>query len=88
VGQRRDLELDHRLLSLIVTFGFPVAVPLFVLAYSNFYGASWQLGIALSSIAWDLSMASLTKFSTSLAHAADIFSVRLSIPSIDNVDPR
>ena len=37
---------------LIVTVGFPIAVPLFVLAYSKFYGAGWRLGIALSSIAW------------------------------------
>ncbi len=37
---------------LIVTIGFPIAVPLFVLAYSKFYGARWLLGIALSAIAW------------------------------------
>lgn len=37
---------------LIVTVGFPIAVPLFVLAYSKCYGASWRLGVALSSIAW------------------------------------
>jgi hypothetical protein len=37
---------------LIVTLGFPIAVPLFVLAYSKFYGAGWLLSIALSSIAW------------------------------------
>lgn len=37
---------------LIVTIGFPVAVPLFVLAYSKLYGASWLLGITLSAIAW------------------------------------
>jgi hypothetical protein len=37
---------------LIVTFGFLIAVPLFVLAYSKFYGAGWRLGIVLSSIAW------------------------------------
>lgn len=37
---------------LIVTLGFPIAVPLFVLAYSKFYGAGWLPGIALSSIAW------------------------------------
>lgn len=37
---------------LIVSIGFPVAVPLFVLAYSKIYGASWLLGITLSAIAW------------------------------------
>lgn len=37
---------------LIVTIGFPIAVPLFVIAYSKFYGASWLLGVALSAIAW------------------------------------
>ena len=37
---------------LIVTVGFPIAVPLFVLAYSKCYGAGWRLGITLSSIAW------------------------------------
>jgi hypothetical protein len=37
---------------LIVTIGFPVAVPLFVLAYSKFYGAGWTLGAILSAIAW------------------------------------
>jgi hypothetical protein len=37
---------------LIVTIGFPIAVPLFVIAYSKFYGASWRLAIALSAIAW------------------------------------
>lgn len=36
----------------IVTIGFPIAVPLFVIAYSKFYGASWLLGITLSAIAW------------------------------------
>ena len=37
---------------LIVLVGFPIAVPLFVLSYSKFYGASWLLGISLSAIAW------------------------------------
>lgn len=37
---------------LIVTIGFPIAVPLFVIAYSKFYGASWLLAITLSAIAW------------------------------------
>lgn len=37
---------------LIITVGFPIAVPLFVLAYSKFYGAGWPLGILLSAIAW------------------------------------
>lgn len=37
---------------LIVSIGFPIAVPLFVLAYSKYYGARWTLGIALSAIAW------------------------------------
>lgn len=37
---------------MILTVGFPIAVPLFVFAYSKFYGASWLLGIALSAIAW------------------------------------
>lgn len=37
---------------LIVTIGFSIAVPLFVLAYSKFYGGSWRLGIMLSAMAW------------------------------------
>lgn len=37
---------------LIVSIGFPIAVPLFVLAYSKFYGAGWALGLMLSTIAW------------------------------------
>jgi hypothetical protein len=37
---------------LIVTIGFPIAVPLFVLVYSKFYGAGWALGLILSTIAW------------------------------------
>jgi hypothetical protein len=37
---------------LIMTIGFPIAVPLFVLAYSKFYGAGWSLSIILSAIAW------------------------------------
>jgi hypothetical protein len=37
---------------LIVTIGFPIAVPLFVFAYSKFYGAGWALCIMLSAIAW------------------------------------
>jgi hypothetical protein len=37
---------------LIVTIGFPIAVPLFVLVYSKFYGARWQLAAMLSAIAW------------------------------------
>jgi hypothetical protein len=37
---------------LIVTIGFPIAVPLFVFAYSKFYGARWALCIMLSAIAW------------------------------------
>lgn len=37
---------------LIVSIGFPIAVPLFVLAYSKFYGAGWSLGLMLSTIAW------------------------------------
>jgi len=37
---------------LIVTIGFPVAVPLFVLVYSKFYGAGWALSTMLSAIAW------------------------------------
>lgn len=37
---------------LIVLIGFPIAVPLFVLSYSKFYGASWLVGISLSAIAW------------------------------------
>ena len=37
---------------LIVTIGFPIAVPLFVLAYSKSYGAGWALSIMLSAIAW------------------------------------
>lgn len=37
---------------LIVTIGFPVAVPLFVVAYSKFYGAGWRLALGLSAIAW------------------------------------
>jgi Tripartite tricarboxylate transporter TctB family len=37
---------------LIVTIGFPIAVPLFVLAYSRFYGAGWPLSAILGAIAW------------------------------------
>jgi putative tricarboxylic transport membrane protein len=37
---------------LIVTIGFPVAVPLFVLVYSKLYGAGWALSTMLSAIAW------------------------------------
>jgi hypothetical protein len=37
---------------LIVTIGFPIAVPLFVLGYSKFYGAGWPLSTVLSAIAW------------------------------------
>jgi hypothetical protein len=37
---------------LIVTIGFPLAVPLFVLVYSKFYGAGWALSTMLSAIAW------------------------------------
>jgi len=37
---------------LILVVGFPIAVPLFVLSYSKFYGAHWRLGISLSVIAW------------------------------------
>ena len=37
---------------LIVTIGFPIAVPLFVLVYSKFYGAGWALSIMLCAIAW------------------------------------
>ena len=37
---------------LIVTIGFPIAVPLFVLVYSKFYGAGWALSLMLSAIAW------------------------------------
>ena len=36
----------------ITTVGFPIAVPLFVIAYSKFYGASWLLATALGAIAW------------------------------------
>ena len=37
---------------LIHIFGFPVAAPLFVLAYTKFYGARWRLAIGLSVLAW------------------------------------
>ena len=37
---------------LIVIIGFPIAVPLFVLAYGKFYGAGWRLSATLSAIAW------------------------------------
>jgi hypothetical protein len=37
---------------LIQLVGFPIAVPLFVLAYSKFYGARWPLAIGVSAIAW------------------------------------
>lgn len=37
---------------LILVIGFPIAVPVFVLAYSKAYGASWRLGVLLSAIAW------------------------------------
>ncbi|MGH7795818.1 MAG: tripartite tricarboxylate transporter TctB family protein [Candidatus Binatia bacterium] len=38
--------------SLILLVGFPVAVPLFVLAYGKAYGASWRLAACLSVLAW------------------------------------
>ena len=38
--------------ALIHLIGFPSAVPLFVLAYSKFYGARWPLAIGLSALAW------------------------------------
>lgn len=37
---------------LILLVGFPVAVPLFVLAYAKAYRASWSLAGCLSLIAW------------------------------------
>ena|SRR5688572_30864950 len=37
---------------LIVLIGFMITVPIFVLAYSKFYGARWALSIMLSAIAW------------------------------------
>jgi hypothetical protein len=37
---------------LIILIGFMIAVPLFVLAYSKFYGARWRLAISLSVLAW------------------------------------
>jgi hypothetical protein len=37
---------------LIVTLGFPIAVPLFVFVYSKFYGAGWLLSLTLGSISW------------------------------------
>jgi Tripartite tricarboxylate transporter TctB family len=37
---------------LIVAIGFMLAVPLFVLAYSKFYGARWPIAIGLSTVAW------------------------------------
>ena len=37
---------------LIVTIGFPIAMPLFVLVYSKFYGAGWSLSLMLSAVAW------------------------------------
>lgn len=37
---------------LIQLIGFPIAAPLFVLAYSKFYGAHWRLAIGLSALAW------------------------------------
>jgi hypothetical protein len=37
---------------LIITIGFPIAVPLFVLAYSKFYRAGWALAFMLCGIAW------------------------------------
>jgi tripartite tricarboxylate transporter TctB family protein len=39
---------------LIISIGFMPAVPLFVLAYSKFYGARWPLSIGLSAVAWSL----------------------------------
>lgn len=37
---------------LIILIGFMIAVPVFVLAYSKFYGARWPLAIGLSASAW------------------------------------
>lgn len=37
---------------LIVSIGFILAVPLFVFAYSKFYGARWPLAMGLSAVAW------------------------------------
>lgn len=37
---------------LIVLIGFMIAVPIFVLAYSKFYGARWPLAVGLSTVAW------------------------------------
>jgi hypothetical protein len=39
---------------LIISIGFMLAVPLFVLTYSRFYGARWGLSIGLSAVAWSL----------------------------------
>jgi hypothetical protein len=38
------------LLALIKTIGLPFALPLFVLVYTKFYGASWRLGIFLAAL--------------------------------------
>jgi hypothetical protein len=37
---------------LIVTIGFMLAVPLFVLSYTRFYGARWRLALGLAVVAW------------------------------------
>lgn len=37
---------------LIILIGFMIAVPLFVLAYSRFYGARWPVATGLSVVAW------------------------------------
>jgi len=37
---------------LIILIGFMIAVPLFVFAYSKFYGARWPLALGLSAVAW------------------------------------
>ncbi len=36
----------------ILLIGFPIAVPLFVIAYNKFYGARWVTAVSLSLFFW------------------------------------
>ena len=50
-----NLEIWAWLPSLVVglfLIGFPIAVPLFVFAYTKFYGSNWITTICLSGVSW------------------------------------
>ncbi len=50
-----DLEIWSWLIALYLTIwlvGFPIAVPLWVFAYSKFYGSGWITSISLTVVAW------------------------------------